>query len=209
MCWRLCDAEGRNGRRWSRRPILRPLTGPPRRRLSGRSRRELRGRRGAKDQGAVGVRTRAIKEMPLHDDTFNQHQLRRWMRGDAHRFVRADWRRHVRPGHESEFTFALYERKYSADQPRVPAGSPAGGQWTSDSGRDASYFAEQTNSNISQNQRLKIAAKISPEREAECEQMRREDEFKCKALQMRSCYQQAYLRYSNCLAGRPIPPLFF
>jgi NlpC/P60 family putative phage cell wall peptidase len=62
------------------------------------------------------------------------HQLKRWMRPDAYRFVRPDWRRHVRPGYEAEFPFALYERKYSPDQPRVPAGDPSGGQWTSDGG---------------------------------------------------------------------------
>ena len=49
------------------------------------------------------------------------------------RFVRPDWRRHVRPGFERDHPFALYEQKYDPNQPRVPAGDPAGGQWTSDS----------------------------------------------------------------------------
>lgn len=61
-----------------------------------------------------------------------EHQLKRWMRPDAHLFVRPDWRRHVRPGFEDDLPFALYERKYSPDQARVPSGSSEGGQWTSD-----------------------------------------------------------------------------
>jgi hypothetical protein len=56
------------------------------------------------------------------------------MRPDAHRFIRPDWRRYVRPGFEHEFPFERYERKYSPSQPRVPAGSSEGGQWTSESG---------------------------------------------------------------------------
>ena len=71
--------------------------------------------------------------MPLRDDTLTRRQLKRWTRPDAHRFVRADWRRFVRPGIANELPFALYERKYKPDQPRVPAGSSTGGQWTSDS----------------------------------------------------------------------------
>ncbi|MEI9803786.1 MAG: hypothetical protein WDN48_04070 [Pseudolabrys sp.] len=68
------------------------------------------------------------------DPAHLEHQLKRWMRPDAHHFVRPDWRRFVRPGFEDEHPFALYERKYSPDQPRAPAGSREGGQWTSDGG---------------------------------------------------------------------------
>lgn len=59
-----------------------------------------------------------------------EHQRKRWMRPDAHRFVRPAWRRFVRPGFERDHPFALYERKFDPTQPRVPAGDPAGGQWT-------------------------------------------------------------------------------
>jgi hypothetical protein len=62
------------------------------------------------------------------------HELKRWMRPDAHRFIRPDWRRFLHPGFEADHPFALYERKYSPDQPRAPAGGPDGGQWTSDGG---------------------------------------------------------------------------
>jgi len=61
-----------------------------------------------------------------------ERALLRGMRPDAHLFVRPDWRRHVRPGFEDDLPFALYEQKYRPDQPRVPAGSREGGQWTDD-----------------------------------------------------------------------------
>ena len=70
--------------------------------------------------------------MTHNNSAYQEHQLKRWMRSDAHRFVRPDWRRYVRPGFERDHPFALYERKFDPNQPRVPAGDPAGGQWTSD-----------------------------------------------------------------------------
>jgi hypothetical protein len=50
------------------------------------------------------------------------HELKRWMRPDAHRFVRPDWRHFVRPGFEKDHPFALYERKYREDQLRDDRG---------------------------------------------------------------------------------------
>ena len=67
-------------------------------------------------------------------------KLRRFMRPDAHRFLRPDWRHYVRAGHEDNALYQYFERvesKYSPKQPRVPRGTPSGGQWTSDGGRDA------------------------------------------------------------------------
>lgn len=81
--------------------------------------------------------------MPVHP-AYLEHQLRRCMRPDAHSFVRPDWRRHVRPGFADDHPFALYERKYSPDQPRVPAGDPAGGQWTSGGGHQGSRASPDT-----------------------------------------------------------------
>ena len=60
-------------------------------------------------------------------------QCERWTRPDAHLFVRPDWRRFV-PRDAADHPFALYERKYRPDQPRVPAGNSDGGQWTADGG---------------------------------------------------------------------------
>jgi hypothetical protein len=85
--------------------------------------------------------------------------------------------------------------KYDPSQPRVPAGSPDGGQW-------------ERSDSIAGNQLFTPAARrISPAREAECEEMRRRDEIQCRFVGLRACWAQAYLRYGNCLAGLPIPPL--
>ena len=64
------------------------------------------------------------------DPVYLEYQLKRWMRPDAHRFIRPDWRRYVKPGSELAVFYERYERKYSPEQPRVPAGSREGGQWT-------------------------------------------------------------------------------
>jgi len=50
-----------------------------------------------------------------------------WIRPDSDRWLRHDCFRYQRPAHPDE-------RKYRADQPRVPAGSPGGGQWVGDGG---------------------------------------------------------------------------
>lgn len=55
-----------------------------------------------------------------------EHQRRRWTRTDARLWVRPDRDRFLR--------LARFERKYSPDQPRVPAGNPDGGQWTNSDG---------------------------------------------------------------------------
>jgi hypothetical protein len=68
--------------------------------------------------------------MPRIDAAYVAHQRKRWMRPNAHLFIRPDWRRFVRPGDRDSHPFALYERKYRPDQPRVPAGSSEGGRWT-------------------------------------------------------------------------------
>ena len=63
------------------------------------------------------------------------------MRPDAHRFFCPDWRRYMRAGQENDLLykhFERFERKYSPDQPRVPQGSPNGGQWTNNGDPGAS-----------------------------------------------------------------------
>lgn len=49
---------------------------------------------------------------------FVERELSRWMRPDAHRFVRSDWRQYVKPDSEAAAVFARYERKYRPDQLR-------------------------------------------------------------------------------------------
>ena len=60
--------------------------------------------------------------MAFRDDIYTQHQLKRWMRPDAHHFVRADWRQNVLPQSGLAAVFALYERKYREDQLREDNG---------------------------------------------------------------------------------------
>ena len=60
--------------------------------------------------------------MPRIDAAYLAHQRKRWMRPDAYRFIRADWRRFVRPGDREDHPFALYERKYRPDQLRDEIG---------------------------------------------------------------------------------------
>jgi hypothetical protein len=77
--------------------------------------------------------------MAIFNEAWADREIKRWMRPDAHRFLRPDWRRFWLPGHENDPLYRFYEtieRKYSPDQPRVPAGSREGGQWT-DEGGDA------------------------------------------------------------------------
>jgi hypothetical protein len=71
-----------------------------------------------------------------------EYELKRWMRPDAYRFIRADWRRHVNPGSALATLFDRYERKYRHDQPRVPAGSREGGWWTDDDAQSGSRFSD-------------------------------------------------------------------
>jgi hypothetical protein len=75
-----------------------------------------------------------MRRMTQFKSAFDAHQRRRWLRPDANRFLRPDWQRFAWPGAERKFLSALYDRKYSPDQPRVPAGDPRGGQWTTDFG---------------------------------------------------------------------------
>ncbi len=63
-----------------------------------------------------------------------ERELLRGMRPDAHRYIRADWRRQVKPGSDLWALYERFERKYSPDQARVPAGSREGGQWTDEGG---------------------------------------------------------------------------
>jgi hypothetical protein len=103
-------------------------------------------------------------------------------------------------------------KAYDPSQPRMPAGSPEGGRWTSGGG--GSGNAAQTSDNgqdsagdLPANREFQIATPISPERERECELQFDRDIFHCNMVGLPACYDQAYLRYSNCLIGRPIPPL--
>lgn len=128
------------------------------------------------------------------------------------RFMRPDWRRYWKPGHENDPLYRLYEsaeRKYSPDQPRVPSGSPEGGRWTSEGGDAGSTGAvSDAKPNNFSRPRTQIAGRISPQRRAECEEQYRLDTFICNTVRTRSCWAQAEFRYSQCLIGGYVPPIY-
>lgn len=68
--------------------------------------------------------------MTCHAGVFEAAQRARWLRPDAHRWIRPDAARFLVPGTDPLKVFPALQRKFSPDQPRVPAGSPDGGQWT-------------------------------------------------------------------------------
>jgi hypothetical protein len=43
----------------------------------------------------------------------------------------------------------------------------------------------------------------------ECDALYEEDSATCRGVRSQTCWEQAALRYGNCIAGRPIPPLGF
>jgi len=81
--------------------------------------------------------------MSAREDAYARHQQARWMRPDAHRWVRPDAARFLKPGTDVASVYPALERKYSPNQPRVPAGNPDGGQWTDGSGSGATRVARQ------------------------------------------------------------------
>jgi hypothetical protein len=92
----------------------------------------------------------------------------------------------------------VVEAHFNPNQPRVPAGNPTGGQWT-DTGAGEFTNGERNT--------LGSLRRISSDREAECEAQYERDIFHCRMVGVPACYEQAALRYSNCLVGRQIPPL--
>lgn len=83
---------------------------------------------------------------------YEARERARWMRPDAACFIRLDAARFLKPGTRVEDVFPMPARKYSPNQPRVPAGSGREiGQWTSGSGAlsDAETLADTDPENIS------------------------------------------------------------
>ncbi|MEW6451166.1 MAG: hypothetical protein AB1490_10980 [Pseudomonadota bacterium] len=77
--------------------------------------------------------------MARFQDAWLTHQRQRFMRPDAARYVRNDAGRYMRPDAfrwlpPGSVDAGAAERKYRADQARVPAGEPDGGQWTDEDG---------------------------------------------------------------------------
>jgi len=126
------------------------------------------------------------------------------------RRMRPDWRDWWRPGHENDplyKEFERVERKYRPDQLRVPQGSEGGGQWTDGGAGGAGTVSRAKPNNVAK-PRQQIAARISPQREAQCEEQLRRDTFICNTVGTRSCWMQANFRYSQCLIGGYVPPIY-
>ena len=75
--------------------------------------------------------------MTNHAGAFETAERARWMRPDAARWIRPDAARFLKPGTDPCNVYPALARKYSPDQPRVPAGNPDGGQWTDGGGASA------------------------------------------------------------------------
>lgn len=90
---------------------------------------------------------------------------------------------------------AVAKANFNSNEPRVPAGNPDGGQWTDGGGGDRE-------ATLSPGLR-----RISSDLEEECWAQYQQDLFHCRMVGVPACYEQAMLRYSNCLVGRQIPPL--
>ncbi len=67
--------------------------------------------------------------MSLREAAWLAHQRRRWMLPDPSRWLQPDQSKWIRPEAAWQPSPGLHERKYSPDQPRVPAGNSDGGQW--------------------------------------------------------------------------------
>ena len=78
--------------------------------------------------------------------------------------------------------------KYDQNQPRVPRGSPQGGQWTDDG-------------------RISVAGKYNEANRAGCEAQYETDMLQCRFVTYwRSCESQAMVRLVACMKGDLIPP---
>jgi hypothetical protein len=95
--------------------------------------------------------------------------------------------RRLRPTREREARedaalSAYLAAKYRADEPRVPAGNPDGGQWAGAAGSRAQPGA-----------RTLLAARRGGRRlsEAECWAQYERDVFQCKMVGLPQCYAQA------------------
>jgi hypothetical protein len=113
-------------------------------------------------------------------------------------------------------------KKYSPDQPRVPAGNSKGGQWTaegsgddtdeeSDSKRPSALTVEgQVGTRTPSGKQTKITvAARSSQAASDCDAQYAADIVLCRLVRTPLCYEQAMERYAACLAGKPLPPLRF
>jgi hypothetical protein len=99
---------------------------------------------------------------------------------------------------ELQWLLALrrFGRKYRPDQARDDRG-----QWVDEGGGTDSRSGQSNATDLS------AARRKNSVREARCLAQYAVDTIVCTRARSRACHEQAALRYSNCLVGRPIPPL--
>jgi hypothetical protein len=86
----------------------------------------------------------------------------------------------------------LFDRieKYNPNQPRISAGSPEGGQWTTSNGS-------------------RVAGKWNSANYAKCEAQYESDILQCRMMLWNPfCEDQALSRRTACMKDLPIPPFF-
>jgi hypothetical protein len=112
--------------------------------------------------------------------------------------------------------------KYDPNQPRVPAGSPQGGQWTSAGGGDNESNSDGDTQSANEGDRYGVSEDFSASftlaaRRGRsigyCMRQYAVDGLLCStvepALRRRACWEQAGYRLGDCIAGRPLRPLNF
>jgi hypothetical protein len=135
------------------------------------------------------------------------------------RSLRPDWRRFWKPGHENDPLYKLYEsaeRKFDANQPRVPKGEPEGGQWTSDGGSDQTTGSAAAGTNDQQTSDVSTTADTdnqlgglkTADRATGCLAQYKLDVDICRIVRTASCWRQAGFRLGQCMAGGYIPPIY-
>jgi len=97
--------------------------------------------------------------------------------------------------------------KFDPNQPRVPAGSPEGGQWVREGGggRPSAEGAPPVRFAQSDGALLRSARRSRDY----CEAQYQRDLAYCRIMRAAGCYAQAMVRRVACEQGRPIPPLYF
>ncbi len=103
--------------------------------------------------------------MPYIHPAALEYERKRWLRHDAYRFIRPDWRRYVQPGSTLAATYEYIERKYRADQPRVPRGNPDGGRWTTGGGGGQTASSARTQNEITRPRTNVAPVQYSPSKE--------------------------------------------
>src|SRR5581483_6598811 len=82
---------------------------------------------------------------------------------------------------------------FDPNQPRVPAGNPDGGQWTSTGGGEAnSGMIDQIVRQEARREDNRAPRLAASDRQEECEQQYERDIFQCRMVGLASCYAQRW-----------------